>query len=174
MIRNAQHELHDLFVLYFFHYVLRGETQGAMENRPPGKADAIDFVCDYYLNGHELEQELTKADRLLGSCDRGGRERRPLVAWLEKRFYVHDFEMIPADKAMDAQRLIENALASADEDTGDSGVNAASPKKAYGCWHPAESVEDALLVFLAILKRNYRSEFEDYTPVRELCEKLGV
>ena len=90
---------------------------------------------------------------------------------------------VAAENADTAQRVIERiAMQQSEDDHSADNANgthriragASSRVNAFGVWHACDDIEDALLVFLTLVQKNYHGVFEDYTPIRILCAQMRV
>lgn len=174
---EADHPVHDLFVLNFFSYILFHETQGMLV-RPPEMPQAVDFLNLYYLAPQNVEGQ---ARDLLLKTRRWGMPRRPVVAYLCKRWMVHDIVEVPREQQLDVQRDMERKYDDCDDadhaDDREASFRhaAVTPAQAVGLWYDCEdSVEKALLTWLCLVKARYGCNLEDGSNLSDLCDRLHV
>jgi len=167
---EPNHELHDLFVLNFFSFVVYHETQGAVK-KAANMPQAIDFMNMYYLPAYALES--LGRDMLL-KTKRLGMKRRPIVSWICKRWMVHDFIDVPKEQMGNVQVDMESKYEES-QDVSTFSHGATTPVSAVGVWYDCnDSIEEALLLWLVLVKLNYKCELEDGTGLQAFCEKLRV
>lgn len=96
---DGSHPMHDILVLLMFHYMLKHFTQGAFtfigDNENPT------FIPHYDIDKLGVELPLDKRFVIL--------DRRPLIAHLQKRYYIHNVvpkaRWVPCADATDAVLL---------------------------------------------------------------------
>jgi hypothetical protein len=161
---QADHEFHDLFVLNLFSFVFTNATTGELRGKPEGMPLSVDFLGLYYLPPHDLEK---RGRDLLTTRRRYGMPRRPIVVWLCRRWMVHDFVEEKSASALDSMR---EALAGSAEAYG-----ALADMSTIGVWFDCgDSVQDALLTWIYLVKTRYDSAVEDGTPIWKLCKEAGM
>jgi hypothetical protein len=140
------HELHDLFTLYFFSFVLfhicaMSELNRSFSDSASGASANSEFVsAPYYLSQQSLLRD-PQSIVLLQSQKRKGVPRRPILCHLRNRWFVH-------------------------------AIDFNNNNNRY--WYECNDVMEGLLMWLTLVKRNHDSKLENSMSIEDMCRAVLI